>query len=386
MNAKIYLIAIISLFVLSSIVFQNCKKDEDNQAPSCTITSPIEGEECVLDEMVPISVNATDSDGSITSVKFIIDKVEVASVGNSPYKFDWNTSGESIGNHTIKATSIDNEGASASDEVTIQIIEGQSADFSADPTTGDSPLTVTFTDQSTNNPTSWAWDFGDGNSSSEQNPSHTYENMGSYDVSLTTTNGSGTYTETKTNFIIAKGIFIDTRDNHEYRIVEIGDQVWFAENLNYETPNSWWYNNDETNGDKYGRLYTWEAARTACPMGTHLPTDDEWKILEMFLGMSQTEADGVDFRGTDEGKKIKSITGWISNLNGTDEFGFSALPAGERWHDGTYFYMGSYTSWWVVENCSETWSRIRYLDADSDQMGRRCYTNNVGYSIRCVKD
>ena len=136
----------------------------------------------------------------------------------------------------------------------------------------------------------------------------------------------GSDTETKTNFIIVKGTVTDPRDDQTYSIVTIGSQTWFAENLNYETPDSWWYDNSSANGDVSGRLYTWNAAVTACPGGWRLSHDDDWKTLEMLLGMSQSEADKTEQRGTDEGKKLKSTSGWSSSGNGTDEVGFSALP------------------------------------------------------------
>ncbi|MCK4676495.1 MAG: PKD domain-containing protein, partial [Bacteroidales bacterium] len=336
-----------------------------------------------------ISVVAADSDGDIAAVKFIIDGESKGSVSSSPYNFDWSTSGEGLGNHTLKATSIDNEGASTSDEVTIEIIEEEGSAFTASPTIGDAPLTVNFTDQSTNNPTSWNWDFGDGGNSTEQSPSHTYNDMGLYDVTLTATNEHGSDTETKTNFIIVKGTFTDPRDNQTYSIVTIGSQTWFAENLNFETSNSWWYDNSSANGDVYGRLYTHNAATTACPGGWHLPSDIEWKTLEMYLGMSQSEADQTDFRGTDEGKKLKSTSAWPSGDNGTDEVGFTALPGGYRNAiNGSFMILNSYGSWWTSTeygtNQEGGWRR--FMESGNDKVARGGYNKDHGFSVRCIRD
>ena len=192
------------LLVISSIVFRACDKEESNTPPSCEITKPSDGEEIMQGEIVIISVTASDSDGDIDNVLFVIDDVSKGSVSSSPYNYEWNTAGESLGNHTLKATSTDDEGGSTSDQVTIEIIEGVSAPvpaFTATPTSGAAPLTVNFTDQSTNSPESWSWDFGDGNTSTEQNPSNTYSAAGKYSVSLTVTNVSGSDTETKEEFI-----------------------------------------------------------------------------------------------------------------------------------------------------------------------------------------
>ena len=83
---------------------------------------------------------------------------------------------------------------------------------------------------------------------------------------------------------------------------------------------------DEEFGDIHGRLYTWHAAQTACPAGWHTSRDSDWKELEMYLGMSQDEANNTDYRGTDEGEKLKSLAGWEEGTNGTDVVGFTAIP------------------------------------------------------------
>lgn len=391
MKAKTILNTLFSLLVLIAILFQACKKEdeESNTAPTCEITSPTAGEDFMENEIVTITVIATDSDGSITEVRFYVDGVSKGTVNSSPYNYDWNTSGENIGNHTLKATSIDNDGASATDEVIIAIIAGGNipvSAFAATPTSGGVPLTVNYTDQSTNSPTSWLWDFGDGNSSTDQNPMHVYNNMGMYDVSLTVTNDDGSDTETKTNFINVTDVFTDSRDGQTYNIVTIGDQNWFAENLNYEATDSWWYKDDEANGNVYGRLYTWDAATMACPGGWHLPTDDEWKTLEIFLGMSQSDADAIGMRGANEGEKLKSISGWNSGI-GTDQYGFAALPGGERDQNGNFGYKGDFTALWTATPHAEyeiAW--YRFMDGGENRVGREDGNKLNGYSVRCIKN
>jgi hypothetical protein len=114
--------------------------------------------------------------------------------------------------------------------------------------------------------------------------------------------------QTETKAITEKGSFTDTRDGKVYKTVKIGNQIWMAENLNYEAEGSKCYDNNPANGQKYGRLYDWETAKKACPPGWHLPSDAEWQEL-------------VDFAGGKEiaGKKLKAVSWWVNNSNCADE-------------------------------------------------------------------
>jgi len=134
---------------------------------------------------------------------------------------------------------------------------------------------------------------------------------------------------------IPYGSVTDSRDGKEYKTTQIDKQVWFAENLNYEAEGSKCYNNLDSNCDIYGRLYNWETAMTACPSGWHLPTKAEWDEL------------GIDVI------KLKAMSGWNNNGNGTDNFGFSALPGGNGdsgrwWSTGEYEYYSGNAYYWSM--------------------------------------
>jgi uncharacterized protein (TIGR02145 family) len=169
--------------------------------------------------------------------------------------------------------------------------------------------------------------------------------------------------------------FTDSRDGKKYGTVKIGKQVWMAENLNYNANGSKCYNNQDGNCAKYGRLYNWATARTACPKGWHLPSDAEWTALTDFAGGS-----------SNAGKKLKSASGWNSNGNGTDEFGFSALPGGFGNSDGSFGYVGDYGDWWssTEYNAAYAWGRdVDYYNADVDRGsdGKASF-----FSVRCAQD
>ncbi|MCF8230448.1 MAG: hypothetical protein K9J24_15990 [Bacteroidales bacterium] len=244
------------------------------------------------------------------------------------------------------------------------------------------------------------WDFdGDGSWDAgwdyDKTENHQYSAEGTYTAKMEVKDTEGLTDYTTQTVTVenggGSGTFTDPRDGQEYEYVEIGSQTWMAENLNYETANSWWYDNNSTNGDIYGRLYTWDAALNACPSGWHLPSDEEWKTLEMALGMSQNEADGTNLRGTDEGKKMKSTSGWDNNGNGTNSSGFNALPGGARNGNGEFNNMRLYGVWWSATEWSATKVRgsgawHRQLVYNYDMVGRGVYPKSGGFSVRCLKN
>ncbi|HYQ57545.1 MAG TPA: FISUMP domain-containing protein, partial [Draconibacterium sp.] len=185
------------------------------------------------------------------------------------------------------------------------------------------------------------------------------------------------------------GKFTDTRDNQTYNWIRIGDQIWMAENLAYDVGDGCWaYDNDELNNVYiYGLLYTWEAAQTACPPGWHLPTDNEWKQLEIAIGMSQSEADNTKWRGTNQGTKLKATSGWDDNGNGTDDFGFSALPGGFRHSVGGFDAVGYFGAWWSSTENDNNLAWNRAMHSNSSTVARDIiYNKRFGYGVRCVRD
>ncbi len=197
--------------------------------------------------------------------------------------------------------------------------------------------------------------------------------------------------------LIEEKTFTDPRDGQIYKTTKIGNQIWLAENLNYDVGNgSYCYENNSANCAIYGKLYTWEAAKAACPTGWHLPTDDEWKEMEMAIGMSQSEADKEGGqRGTNEGTKLKATTGWYDNGNGTDDFGFSGLPGGAGYP--FYDYYGNYSGtsmfdityvcfWWSATENSTSHVWYRGLVYNTTLITRYASRKEAEKSVRCVRD
>jgi uncharacterized protein (TIGR02145 family) len=224
-----------------------------------------------------------------------------------------------------------------------------------------------------------------------------------------------------------------TFDDYTYDLIAIGNQCWFAENLrtehytngdaiptnltsaewsstsagaaaNYgEGENCWLNSNDGTSNspdgdacdpvwslEEYGRLYNWYAVedeRGLCPSGWHVPTDGEWMTLEMELGMSESQANGTGWRGTDEGTQMKTTHGWAWEGHGNNSSGFSGLPGGLVFTDGEVGSAGDGGYWWSssLATGSNAWSR--HLNWDDENVLRFSWGGgNYGFSVRCLKD
>jgi uncharacterized protein (TIGR02145 family) len=185
--------------------------------------------------------------------------------------------------------------------------------------------------------------------------------------------------------------FTDSRDCRRYRAVKIGGDVWMAENLNYEAPgDSWCSENKESNCDKYGRLYDWETAKGVCPVGWHLSTGEEWDRMLTAIGSKKDGGMGHYWLGA--GAKLKTKSGWDRNEDnkesgdGTDNYGFSALPGGERYGSGKFGGPGSRGVWWTARENNGSSAYRREISNYGDDVFDGTSFKEGGYSVRCVSD
>lgn len=196
------------------------------------------------------------------------------------------------------------------------------------------------------------------------------------------------------------GTLTDARDGQVYKTVTIGTQTWMAENLNYQVDSSWWRNNSQDSGKKYGRVYMWAAAMNLpdscnkavcashiqlnhqgiCPSSWHIPSDTEWSKLATYAG------------GSNAGAKLKSSNGWwkagYSVANGSDNYGFRAIPAGVRFDYifGCCFETGELAGFWSSSELNFQIAWFYTLRWDDDALNRLNTNKPVGYSLRCLKD
>jgi uncharacterized protein (TIGR02145 family) len=199
------------------------------------------------------------------------------------------------------------------------------------------------------------------------------------------------------------GSFIDSRDGQSYNWVEIGDQVWMSENLNADkfrngdliphakTREQWtkagengqpawcYVENDAVNGKKYGKLYNWYAVkdpRGLAPKGWHIPTDEEWIKVTNNLG-GQEESTG---------RKMQSTFGWKDNDNGTNESGFSGLPAGNRYDTGDFRDLGVEGSWWSSTEYGKEVAFLLTIRGWFSAPDIYSLDKKSGFNVRCLRD
>lgn len=205
-------------------------------------------------------------------------------------------------------------------------------------------------------------------------------------------------------------------DGNVYEVVKIGEQYWMAENLKVThyrngdsiqpvTDNSIWsglstgaygvYDNTPSNAEIYGNLYNGYAvddSRELAPEGWHVPEDDEIKDLEMHLGMSQSEADALSWRGSNEGSKLAGREdlwngGSLENDPDFASSGFNFLPGGYRYYNnGNYYYMGNNGYFWSSSAVSNIYAWRRKLSYSVTDVYRDYINKRDGYSVRCVRD
>lgn len=178
------------------------------------------------------------------------------------------------------------------------------------------------------------------------------------------------------NYAQTSDSIVDSRDGKVYKTVKIGNQVWMAQNLNFQSAGSWCYENKNGNCEKFGRLYSWEAANSSCPAGWHLPSDPEWMILEKFLGMQESELSKNDvWRGSDQGKKLISDT----------DLSFNILLGGYKNPPSNYNLLNLQAFFWTsTSEYGSAWFRQFYNG--SAQIFRRTRPVSWGFSVRCLKD
>jgi len=336
MRKNVFLFVMFSLILLALISCSESNTSSDNEPPTVAITDPADNSEFEQGTIVTITVEANDNKG-IKKVNFYIDDNFVYEDEEAPYVYEWNTGNTRDSEHTIQAEAFDNN-----ENCTISAL-----------------ITVTLTDPA--------------------------------------------------------GIVTDI-DGNVYQTIIIGNQEWMAENLKvthyrngdpilHITDNGNWltttdgaysiYDNDSANVNTFGNLYNWYAiddARGLAPEGWHVPSDEEIKQLEMYLGMTQSQAEAISYRGTNEGSKLAGNANlWNDgSLENDPEFGssgFNLLPGGYREiNNGDFIQIYSYGHFWSTteEDMSYVWTRG--ITSSLTQVYRYYNSKHVGYSVRCVRD
>ena len=195
-----------------------------------------------------------------------------------------------------------------------------------------------------------------------------------------------------------------TYEGQTYQTVVIGSQTWFAENLNYAPSSGTFISCNTYDCATYGRLYDWSTAmalpsscnsnscssqiqsphRGICPSGWHIPSSEDWGKLSRYVdGTSGTNAGYVS---TTAGKYLKNTSGWNSNGNGTNDYGFSALPGGDGLSGGSFYDVGNFGHWWSASEGLSDDAYTRNMSYNNDNANWHYYNKGSLFSVRCVQD
>ena len=327
----------LSILLLLTII-ASCEK---NHPPICEIISPVPGSEFMRGEIITISVDAHDSDGSIKKVRFYIDGIGITSVLSFPYNYEWNTATVDVGSHTIRAVAIDDENLEGEASLELAIIKSSQ-----------------FTDLRDNNE---------------------YEYL---------TFGTQIWMTENLAYLPSVNDPADGSDNEPYYYVYGYEGSSVAEAKATD------------NFDTYGVLYNWAAAtadnhgngQDICPDGWHLPSDEEWTILTNYL---ENNGFGYGGSGSDIGKSMASINDWNSSSSAGDvgndqgsnnSSGFQAFPGGRRSDGGGFYGLGDYAYFWSSSPYRSSYAWIRGLRYDLVGVYRYNYLRRYGFSVRCLQN
>lgn len=424
-NRRFPAIILLSLFITGTLFLSSCAKD-----PTLPVLTTVEARDITINS-VTVAVNVTSDGGAEVTARGVCWGTAAGPELDDNFK----ASGTGSGEFTCAITGLDPNTeyhVRAYAENSVGVAYGNEVTF----TTGIAPPSVTTGQVSgvTNNTAvcEGTVTYNGGTATVEKgvcwstSPGPDYE-----DSRITASSGGDTYSCTMTNLLqgtryyvrayvkngggIAYGEQIEflTKladiEGNLYGVVIIGNQTWMSENLkttklndntvipdipddstwvHLTTPAYCWLRNDIQYKDIYGALYNWFTVETGklCPSGWHVPTDDEYKTLEQTLGMPAAQLDLMEWRGTDQGSKMKSTTGWAEGENGNNSSGFSALPGGYRWaKNGAFNGIGMITYFWSSE-LNETYGWYRRLDGPNSDVYRSGTSKTGGKYIRCVKD
>jgi uncharacterized protein (TIGR02145 family) len=327
---------ILFYFLIFTLLTFSCKDDSsniENKKPSCNILVPENNEEILHGTILSAEVNAEDD--NLAYVAFYINDIEIGVDDNYPYIIEWQTEDKAPGSYSLRVEATDDEGLTNVDEL---------------------------------------------------------------------------------NFVLSHlGVPIEDIEGNTYSTVVIGQQKWMSDNLKVATYNDgnpinlveewnyWlsnssgaycWYENDkQTYGDLYGALYNHIAVRNGnlCPDGWHIPSEDEWKALEIYLGVDEDEANLYFFHGINEGSKLAGNSDlWFEGeLTRDNEFGstdFDAIPAGMRTMQGDFIDMEYQVYFWssgIGDGDKGYYRNIRFYNP---QVYRYINSKNTGLSVRCMKN
>jgi len=346
-NQYIFKGIILILFIGVLGLYNSCKKETEpeNTGPNVEITSPQNEEIFQLGDTVFISANANDPDGNVRDIQFYINGIKDSVFTSPPYSYEWYTIDENNGEYEITAIAVDDNGEDGIDGATIYLKDlGTVTDY-------------------------------DGNV-------YNWTRIG------------------EQRWMIENLKSTHYSDGTEIPFVE---SVYGWENLNDTDKGYSYFDNSSANNDVYGALYNWAAVMNdenssdsipsgvqgVCPTGWHLPSDSEWKELEMFLLMSEDEANEIGWRGLNQGDKLKEegTVHWENpNSGATNEVDFTALPGGYRIYYGAFNELGFGAYFWSATEYNSLQSWKRYIYADNKTVGRKMELKNSGFSVRCIED